>query len=287
MEKRVFLIDSAIARRWNGRFSQVQCLSGNQLKVIAAICMFIDHAAKVFYPSISFRIINPMFAAGQMPWDLFAVIDGFYHLLCGIGAIAFPVFAFVFTEGFCHTHSKKRFMLRLGLLALIAEFPFDATFFGRYQEGTPGWPWYWWHQNVFFTYFLGLGVLWLLELAAHIRSKPLSLLLQGVILLIGCSLAEFLVKCDYGGFGVFLIAVAYGLRKNRLFQILGMLAAKLLIDRWYHPISFLFSLLLILLYNGTRGEKNLKYFFYGFYPAHIALIGFLDWLVFSVLWEAL
>lgn len=287
IQKKVFFIDLSIAHRWNEGLSHVQCLSGNQLKIIAAVCMFIDHAAKVFYPSISYRILNPMFAAGQMSQDLFAAIDGTYHFLCSIGAIAFPVFAFLFAEGFCHTHSKKDFLLRLGLLALISEFPFDATFFSRYQEGTPGWPWYWRYQNIFFTYLLGLGVLWLWELAGLIRRKPFSLLVQGLILLIGCSLAEFLVKCDYGGFGVFLIAIAYVLRKNRLCQILGLLAAKLLIDRWYHPVSFLFSLLLILLYNGTRGEKHLKYFFYGFYPVHIALIGFLDWLIFSALWEVL
>lgn len=247
--------------------------------------MLVDHAAKVFYPSLSYRIINPMIAAGQMSMTQLSVIHGIYEFLCGIGAIAFPVFAFAFVEGFCHTRSKKRFLFRLALLALIAEFPFDAAFFGRYQEGTPGWPWYWRHQNVFFTYLLGLTMLWLLELAGGIRRKPLAFLLQGVIILIGCSLAEFVVQGDYGGYGVFLIAVVYELRKNRAWQIFGMLAAKLLIDRWYHPISFLFSLLLILLYNGRRGERNLKFFFYGFYPVHIAVIGFLDWLVFSALWE--
>ncbi len=38
----------------------------------------------------------------------------------------------------------------------------------------------------------------------------------------------------------------------------------------------IFSLLtipLLLAYNGTRGEKNLKQFFYWFYPVHLLLIG--------------
>lgn len=279
---------TAIASRCNTKLSQFQCLSGNQLKIIAAICMLVDHAAKVFFASSAYRIINPMLAAGQISSEQLRLIDFIYkQILCGIGAVAFPVFAFTFAEGFRHTHSKKRYLLRLALFALISEFPFDATFFGRYQEGLPGWPWYWYHQNVFFTYLQALCALWLMEQANKIKSKPLSVLLQGMIMLIACCVAQFVVYGDYRGYGVFLIFVVYLLRNNRLYQILGMLLAKIVFDRSYYPISFLISLILILLYNGKRGEKNLKPFFYGFYPIHIAIIGFLDWLIFTVLWGSI
>lgn len=279
---------TAIASRCNTKLSQFQCLSGNQLKIIAAICMLVDHAAKVFFASSAYRIINPMLAAGQISSEQLRLIDFIYkQILCGIGAVAFPVFAFTFAEGFRHTHSKKRYLLRLALFALISEFPFDATFFGRYQEGLPGWPWYWYHQNVFFTYLQALCALWLMEQANKIKSKPLSVLLQGMIMLIACCVAQFVVYGDYRGYGVFLIIVVYLLRNNRLYQILGMILAKIVFDRFYYPISFLISLILILLYNGKRGEKNLKPFFYGFYPIHIAIIGFLDWLIFTVLWGSI
>ena len=250
--------------------------------------MLVDHAAKVFFASSAYRIINPMLAAGQISSEQLRLIDFIYkQILCGIGAVAFPVFAFTFAEGFRHTHSKKRYLLRLALFALISEFPFDATFFGRYQEGLPGWPWYWYHQNVFFTYLQALCALWLMEQANKIKSKPLSVLLQGMIMLIACCVAQFVVCGDYRGYGVFLIIVVYLLRNNRLYQILGMILAKIVFDRFYYPISFLISLILILLYNGKRGEKNLKPFFYGFYPIHIAIIGFLDWLIFTVLWGSI
>lgn len=279
---------TAIASRCNTKLSQFQCLSGNQLKIIAAICMLVDHAAKVFFASSAYRIINPMLAAGQISSEQLRLIDFIYkQILCGIGAVAFPVFAFTFAEGFRHTHSKKRYLLRLALFALISEFPFDATFFGRYQEGLPGWPWYWYHQNVFFTYLQALCALWLMEQANKIKSKPLSVLLQGMIMLIACCVAQFVVYGDYRGYGVFLIIVVYLLRNNRLYQILGMILVKIVFDRFYYPISFLISLILILLYNGKRGEKNLKPFFYGFYPIHIAIIGFLDWLIFTVLWGSI
>ncbi len=280
-----------LTTRHNSRLFQIQCLSGNQLKMIAAICMLVDHLTKVFYTSAAYRIINPMIDSGQLSADQLRVIHGIYDpILCGIGAIAFPVFAFLFAEGFCHTQSKSRYCLRLAIVALLSEFPFDATFYGRYREGTAGWPWYWYHQNVFFTYLLALCALWLLE-ECNSKVKPKSKLmcyvLQGSAILAVLCLTEFVVYGDYGVYGVFLIIVTYALRKNRLYQIAGMLIVKLLFERSYYPFSFLLSLIFILLYNNKRGEKNLKPFFYAFYPLHIALIGLLDWLLFTRLWETL
>ncbi len=278
-------MNNSIANRCNTGLSCIQCLSGNQLKTIAAICMLIDHITKVFFQSIAYRIINPMLASGALSPEQLPLIHFFYDdILLLLGAVAFPVFAFAFTEGFHYTSSKPKFLLRLALLAVVSELPFDATFFGRYEEGTPGWPWYWGHQNVFFTYLQALCALWLMELASKIRCKPLSVLLQGVIIFSVCCLAEFVVDGDYDGYGVFLIIVMYVLRKNRLLQVLGMLAAKAMFDPHYFPLSFLLSIVLILLYNGERGQKNMKRFFYSFYPIHIAIIGLLDWLIFSFLW---
>lgn len=258
--------------------------------------MLIDHVTKVFYRSIALQIFNPMLDAGQMTAEQLMRIQGFVDFLCGIGMIAFPLFSFAFAEGFAHTHSKKQYLLRLAVFALITEFFFDITFFSGVNEDT--WPWYWYHQNVFFTYLQALCVLWLMEKVNKLKFRPLSLLLQGIIVLTACFIAEFFVRGDYDGFGVFLIIVIYVLRKNRLLQVIGMLLAKFIIEGWYYPssfqfslqnyevTSFLISLILVLLYNGKRGEKNLKPFFYGFYPIHIAVIGFVDWLIFSVLWSA-
>ena len=277
---------TSITTQLESKLKKVQCLSGNQLKMIAAICMLVDHVTKVFYQSIAYRVINPMLESGALSVERLMVIQNFYqYFLCGIGAVAFPVFAFAFAEAFQHTRSKKRLFLRLIIFSFLSEFVFDATFFSRYAERTPGWPWYWWHQNVFFTYLQAFCALWLMEQIGKLKSKPLSVLLQGMTVLAICYLAECKVYGDYGGYGVFLIIVIHVLRKNRLYQIIGMLFVKHLLFKSYYPLSFLISLVLILLYNGRRGEKNLKSFFYVFYPAHITIVGFLDWLVFTALWE--
>ncbi len=43
-----------------------------------------------------------------------------------VGRLAFPVFAFMAVEGYFHTHSFKRYALRLLVLAVISEVPFDV-----------------------------------------------------------------------------------------------------------------------------------------------------------------
>lgn len=282
---------SSVTNQCNTRLSRIQCLSGNQLKMIAAVCMLIDHVTKVFYS----RWINPLLEMDFMTPELHHWIRGAYMVLISIGAVAFPIFAFAFAEGYAHTHDKKRYLLRLAIFALISEIPFDITF--CYQGGPEGWapeiskywPMDWGYQNVFFTYLCALCTLWVLEQTGRIKQKPLKLLLQGLIVLVAYVFSEDILRSDYGGYGVVLILTAYALRKNRLAQIAGMTVVNLLLYEnftvvlaWFR-VSFVVSLLLILLYNGKRGEKNLKLFFYSFYPIHIAIIGFLDWLIFTAL----
>lgn len=57
------------------------------------------------------------------------------------GRVAFPIFAFMTVEGYFHTHSLKKYMLRLLAFALISEIPFDLMYGGTWL--------YPFHQNVF------------------------------------------------------------------------------------------------------------------------------------------
>ena len=46
-----------------------------------------------------------------------------------------------------------------------------------------------------------------------------------------------------------------------------------------HIIMGLVTAVILMSYNGQSGKKNLKYFFYLFYPLHIAVIYLLDMLI--------
>ena len=104
-------------------------LDSFQLKCIAILTMFIDHMGAVFFPGeLMFRYI---------------------------GRIAFPIFAFLLVEGYFHTRDVRRYMLRLGLFAVISEIPYDLAFRETILEFE--------HQNVFFTLFIGVAMMYALE----------------------------------------------------------------------------------------------------------------------------
>ena len=93
-------------------------LSGNVLKWIAMIAMFIDHSAVV--------LIENRFLGGQTAGVDYALalaqpgpwwkLDLVMRL---IGRLAFPIFCFLLVEGFVHTRSVKDYAMRLALLACV------------------------------------------------------------------------------------------------------------------------------------------------------------------------
>lgn len=213
------------------------------LKVVAIIGMTCNHASWIF--------------ADQLPFP-------FYCVLMGAGGLTFPVMAFLISEGWRHTSDCNRYLLRLGMFAVISQVPF--------------WVFLSHNLNVMFTLFIGLAVL---RLHDTMPSKTAWL----GIACIG-TLASGL--CDWGFIGVPMIVIA-GLmptvKKRALYSsalpmaafgipaLLGILAGSL--DNL--PV-LLYALcngaagLLLTFYNGERG-RPLKWFFYLYYPAHIAVFG--------------
>ena len=58
--------------------------------------------------------------------------------LCGtamrlVGRVAFPLFAFMIAEGAAHTRDRRWYALRLLLLAVISEIPFDLVAGGTWH----------------------------------------------------------------------------------------------------------------------------------------------------------
>lgn len=219
-------------------------LNGSWLKVLAIVSMFIDHFAYLILPHFEFA--NQTF---QFIGESFSLIS-----LCRlVGRLAFPIFAFLITEGFVHTKNRKKYGLNLLIFAVISEIPYNLLMTGDFL--------YFGSQNVYFTLFLGFVSLYILE---YIDDETRKALLLFVVVLFA-----LLIKSDYGAKGVLLILVLYYFRDQRMFA--GVLAFGLLsggIGAWcaFVPIN---------MYNGERGfikGKNLKYFFYAFYPAHILFL---------------
>ncbi len=232
-------------------------ISGSTLKKIAILSMLIDHTGAA--------VLRPLQRAlPQSMETLRQLLTPGYTVSRAIGRIAFPIFCFLLVEGFCHTRSAVRYAGRLFLFALISELPFDFALANSLTD--------WHHQNVYFTLLIGLLVMMGVSYFERLPAKNapmhwLCLAMQAAIAVAGLYLAKYLYT-DYGFKGVFLIEVLYFLRLDRRVQaIFGALAISW--ETW-GPLGFV----PVWFYNGKRG-KQMKYFFYWFYPAHLVVLGIL------------
>ena len=235
-------------------------LSGSTLKMIAIITMLIDH--------IGASVVGPMrqqLPVGNHIGDFCRLI---YPHMRNIGRLAFPIFCFLLVEGFLHTRNVKKYALRMFLFSLISELPFDYAFSNHLIYNL--------HQNVYFTLWIGLLVMmgmsyFEFRFTTSRTGKYINLIMQVLIAGCGLWLARFL-HTDYSYKGVFLIIVLYSLRLDRKLQaIFGAITIS-----WeaFAPLAFI----PVWFYNGQRG-RQMKYFFYWFYPVHLFILGFLRHIV--------
>ncbi|HHV10083.1 MAG TPA: hypothetical protein GXX75_07380 [Clostridiales bacterium] len=257
------------------------------LKLLAISLMLIDHIGVI--------MISP-----KEHWELYVICRG-------IGRLAFPVFAFLLVEGFSRTSNVKRYLERLGLFALISEIPFDIAFYkARYGISL-------WtdigkavggsfdmdalqlvfhrlcaYQNVFFTLFLGLFLLYYMKRVGYrYRNHRVLCNVWEALLVIGFSAAAYLVRSDYGVAGILIIIAFHAFRGSRLLQSLSLfvITVSLLCNINYFMetgnilsiISLLATLAMIpiALFNDKKG-KDVKYLFYIFYPGHLIVLYLLN-----------
>ena len=202
------------------------------LKMIAIISMLIDHIGHIFFPEMMiFRII---------------------------GRISFPIFAYVLAEGIYYTKDITKYMLRLGIFALLSEIPYDLAIMGSVLEFS--------HQNVFFTLFFGVALFWLYKKIQHDGWKLAAL---AVMLFTVLFLCQWL-NTDYCNIGILLIFAFYMYRDKKVGKL--VLAGVLFLGLTGGlQLYALLALPLIALHNGEQGP-NRKTFFYLFYPAHLLIL---------------
>ena len=246
-------------------------LNENQLKMIAVVTMAVDHIGYFLFPQV--RILR---------W---------------IGRLAFPIFAYFIAEGCYYTRNIWRYLLQvggLGLICMAVTAAFDGSIYG----------------NILITFALSILIVGLMRIHPLIgiaccapvlwlcRQIEIDYSLTGILIPVGCWAALEIVrllreeeeaeKCGEGAedrksqISADRECREEGIRKRpcmpdekaRLAELCVMTAGLLILAYQLEPYQWmgLFTLPLLFLYNGRRGEKNLKWFFYLFYPLHIAVI---------------
>ncbi|MBQ4345877.1 MAG: hypothetical protein IJC75_01940 [Oscillospiraceae bacterium] len=197
-------------------------------------------------------------------------------LLTGLSLFCPPVMFFFIADGYKYTKDRKKYALRLLLLACITQ-PFHWLVF----QPTGGW----WSFNVIFTLFFGL-----LSVFAWESSYTLW---RRLLLVILCIAATVLFYCDWLVFGVLFILLLHIFRERPKARLIAYSSLALL-----HTAINLFSLgtvpalplilyicvmfaalmaaylCMTVFYNGKKGRypNFAKWFFYVFYPLHYLLI---------------
>ncbi|MBQ7775834.1 MAG: conjugal transfer protein TraX [Lachnospiraceae bacterium] len=231
-------------------------LSGSALKWIAIVTMLIDHIGAVV---LTRMLLNYQYdtAMSVSPEEYNLLYQTMYATRL-IGRVAFPIFCFLLVEGFLRTGNVYKYMLRLGIFAVITEIPFDLAFSAQ--------PVYWGYQSVMLTLLIGVLTMYgCSQVEKRCGSKRLLMVLGDSLFVAVGMFAAYCLNTDYAEKGIACIMVLYFFRNNKWLQVL----AGALSFCWEATAIFAFPF--IKLYNGTRGMK-LKYFFYLFYPLHLLVL---------------
>lgn len=221
------------AKKW-------QVLNGNALKLIAAFSMLMDHMGVLLFPDMT--------------------------LLRIIGRLAFPIFAFMIAEGCCYTKNKLRHFLLifgLGVLCQLVYFLFSGDN----------------RLNILITFSGSVLLIYALQAAYEAENRK-KRALWALVFALGMLLAavlDQLLRFEYSFWGMMVPVLVSFARMRKLpngvaVLLLGM--GLVLVSAVYTSVqnyAFL-ALPLLLLYSGNPGKHRMKYFFYIFYPAHLALL---------------
>lgn len=224
-------------------------LNGTQLKIIAMLTMLIDH--------IGAAVLAPLMTAGVLGAEWAEV----YRLLRLIGRLSFPLYCFLLAEGAAHTRSIGKYALRLTVLAVLSEVPFDLAFHGTILEFRS--------NNIYFTLLVSLLMLWGLQV---VFGQPENVRPWGIgSIALAAMIAAELLHCDYGAAGVAAVLSCFLLRGRPLWS--GAVSAFVLMQLTGNPnqVAGFAVLPLLYYYNGERGRGG-KYGFYLFYPVHLLVL---------------
>lgn len=212
------------------------------LKIIAMVSMAFDHVGDVFFPDIMWMRM--------------------------VGRLAMPIFAFCITEGYIHTRNRNKYLLRMGIFALVSEVPFDLAFEGNINLS---------HQNIMLSFFISIIALMLFDLIRGPKNElkgrcSVWRTILGVLAVIAMAVAAMLVKADYTVFAVIGVFLFYVFKDvNHYVRPIPGIAFLALTRTVGYYCSTGLSIIPLLLYNGKKG-KGLKWLFYAFYPSHLLLL---------------
>ena len=235
-------------------------MSNTTLKIIACVSMLIDHIGMIFFPDeFVFRCI---------------------------GRIAMPIFAFFIGQGCRYTKNRLKYFLQIFLLGVFCQ-AVDTAYelaTGTFKNL---------YCNILITFSLSIVICFaFIDLDKAIQSQDKKQIIKTATWFAITILGAYCIirftdnvigipfSVDYGLRGVLLPLCACVFTKKPQQLILFGLALVLQMIVLHKNVYFILfsaiSLIFLWFYNGSYGNKKLKYFFYIFYPTHLAALHLLS-----------
>ena len=229
-------------------------LSANTLKYIAVIAMTIDHVAFTFVPHES-----PV-----------------YFVMRLFGRLTAPIMSFFIVEGFLHTKNYRKYFLRMFVFGIISQ-PFYFVMIFRHTPKNIAE--FFMNLNVMFNFCISLILLKIVS--GKLRTEKKIFLSRMCVM--------FSDLCDWSIMIPAWVLIFFFFRNSKFRTGLFISVSVVLITLKFLPMynSFtefsyqygvLMTTVLISLYNGRRSQRFRKFnrwFFYVYYPLHIAVIDIL------------
>ena len=251
--------------------NKIRVLNGNTLKILAAIFMVFDHVGVLFCPNVVWLRL--------------------------VGRFSLPLFAFMISEGARYTKSKVKYVSLLSALALICQLVYYF-----FDGGSL-------YMCILVTFSISILLIYLLKFVKsivfdnekrfYVKALCITAFFAACIAVYLINTPEFVnktgISIDYGFAGIMLPVFASlfdfrgvdapeSVKKLDTVPIrvlclaIGLLLlcyevaiANIPIISEVQPYS-LIAVLLLLLYSGKRGKLKMKWFFYIFYPLHLAVL---------------
>ena len=243
-------------------------LNSNTIKIIAILAMTIDHIAWLVFPG---------YDDGVIPVVL--------HI---IGRLTCPIMCYFITEGYHYTKNINKYTMRLFAFAFISHFAyiFASSSFVDWKSFIP-----FYYGDVFNQTSVMWSLAWGLVMLRVVNSERIKASIKIILVLLICiitfpsdwsciaSLCIMAIGTNRGNlkkqmlwmiFYVAIYSVVYFFALNKLYGIIQM--------------GVVFSIPVIMMYNGHRGQspninKIMKWIFYIYYPLHLFIIGYIQYML--------
>jgi hypothetical protein len=200
------------------------------MQLLAMVTMLIDH-------------IGLMLGTGHDVWRV-------------LGRVAMPIYSYGIVMGYRHTKSRKKYIIRLALIALVAEIPYMIALNQK-------------DIDIVGTFIFCLFVLWAMD-------KAKNIFLLTWIPIAGILILEVL-PFEYGSYALLLILCYRYLKSHSL--VVAHLILNILFVFYHGWMIQLFSIIptMILVYNPAIYRlldyiKINRMVWRVFYPAHLAIL---------------